>query len=120
MYDSLLAGKVAAWMMSLEEEAKNPHPSKATTDITYLDWYNHNDGTDLRALDPWNGDEVADMMNLGLEDEDFFLGGEVRAWGPVIEWDVQDGRRAKVRCRQNFRAGDGSISWCWRETDIEW
>lgn len=138
MYDSLLAGKVAAWMLSLEVEQSASHSRKTSiassssvTSITsnnsidsnFGNWFapSIDDGEGIHDTD-WIEREIASMNELvHLDDEVYEEGAEDnRAWGPIIEWDVELARTARVKCRQNFRAEDGSIGWHWKETNIRW
>lgn len=53
--------------------------------------------------------------------EELYIEERNRAWGEMVEvLDVPVGRRARVRCRQNFRHEDGSVRWRWKETEVSW
>lgn len=138
MYDSLLAGKVAAWMLSLEVEQSASHlrktsvassssltsvTSNTSIDPSFGNWFapSLDDGQGIHDTD-WIEQEIASMNDLVHLGEEIYEEGaeDNRAWGPIIEWDVQLARTARVKCRQNFRAQDGSIGWKWKETDIRW
>ncbi|KUJ13563.1 uncharacterized protein LY89DRAFT_737539 [Mollisia scopiformis] len=62
------------------------------------------------------------MMSLEEEGMDAtgYIPEHARAWGEAVELEIQ-GRKAKVRCRQNFKSRvTGKTEWRWREKHICW
>lgn len=62
------------------------------------------------------------MMSIEEEgmDTNGFIPEHSRAWGESVELDLQ-GRKARVRCRQNFKSRvTGKVEWRWREKYISW
>jgi hypothetical protein len=132
MYDSVLIGKIGAWMLSLEEDARAAHSRKtsidstlnvlqsrkSSVDIAFGDWFGNSNSKGFDV--DWTDDGFASLDRASRGDETAHIDDSNRVWGPVTEWDIDNGRRARIRCRQNFRTVDGNIAWIWKETDISW
>lgn len=67
--------------------------------------------------------QIGEWM-ISIEEEGMDTNGYIpehsRAWGESVELDLQ-GRKARVRCRQNFKSRvTGKVEWRWREKHISW
>ncbi|CZR52497.1 uncharacterized protein PAC_02374 [Phialocephala subalpina] len=67
--------------------------------------------------------QIGEWM-MSIEEEGMDTNGYIpehsRAWGESVELDLQ-GRKAKVKCRQNFRSRvSGKVEWRWREKHVVW
>ena len=92
IWDSILCGKVAEWMVGLEEEGVRIG----------------SDGQD------WYGGKGKGL----LDEEELFIPEERRCWGETTERDLQ-GRRAVVKCKQNIPMEEGG-GWRERVTTVSW
>lgn len=115
MYDSHLSGKIGAWMLELEEQALQ---RKKSLDLRYGDLFGLVEvGEDWGVSEMVGGRENGDV-DVSVESGE--IGEGARTWDPVVEWDPESARRVRAKCKQDFRAEDGSIGWVWRETEIVW
>ncbi len=124
VYDSLLCGKFASWIMELEEEGER---ERETGDLLDLGWElglrkdNRMQAKGEEAT--WEHEGVASGMRdtdyrpCGEPERKTVVSEENRCWGEYVECGLEM-RRARVRCRQGIKGIEGA--WRWRETEICW